>query len=611
MRKRVDARRRAQNQSAAQLQTKIDQGMALCQQGRLSEAERIFMEILRRQPDHFEVLHLLGIVASATQRAGWAVELIENAIRLNPKVATAHSNLGVVLQDLNRLDDALASFERAIALKPDYAEAFYNRGVALHDLKRFDEALASYERAIALKPNFVEAFYNRGRVLQDLKRFDDALASYDRAITLKPDYAEAYNNRGNTLQKLKRLEDALASYESAIALKPDYPEAYYNCGDTLQDLNRPDDAMASYDRAITLKPDYAEAYNNRGDALVKLMRLDDALMSFDRAIALKPDDPSAHWNKSLCLLLVGRFEQGWRLYEWRKKLAEPYAVRPFSRPLWLGEEDIAGKTLFLWWEQGLGDAIQFCRYAKVAEARGAKVFMSAQKPLRALFKQISPTINIIGEDEVPDNFDYHCPLLSLPLAFRTTLETIPASIPYLKPHEDKSRFWSEKLGEKNRPRVGLVWSGGFRPNQPAAFWSFNRRRNIPLDKLAALKNPDIEFYSLQKGQPAESEIANLTRNNWEGPDIIDFTSLLNDFSDTAALVENLDLVISVDTATAHLAGALGKPVWILISFNPDWRWLLDRTDSPWYPTAKLYRQNEAGDWDNVIHRVKTDLINLT
>jgi tetratricopeptide (TPR) repeat protein len=603
-------RSQAKNLDAVALQAKFSKGLALHQEGKLAEAERIYWEILQRQPNHFDALHLLGVIAKQTQQLERAVELIRKAIWLNPHAAAAHNNLGNALLDLKRPSEALASYDKAIAFKPDYALAHNNRGNVLHELKRPADALASYDKAIALNPDFVMAHYNRGLALVDLKRSEEALASFDTALALKPNYAEAHYNRGNALQDLKRPEDALASFDTALALKPNYAEAYNNRGEGLMKLERVEEALVSFEKAIALKPDYAEAHYNRGCALQDLMRPEDALASYDRAIALKPDYASPYWNKSLCLLLMGRFEQGWRLHEWRKKLAEPVATRVFPQPLWLGEEDIAGKTLFLWWEQGFGDTIQFYRYSKLAEARGAKVVMSVQQPLRALLKESGPTIQIIDQDEVPTDFDYHCPLLSLPLAFGTTLETIPANIPYLKANAEKSLFWKEKLGAKNKPRVGLVWSGGFRPNQPE-LWSVNSRRNIPLAKLAVLKNPDIEFYSLQKGQPAESEIANLTRNNWEGPDIIDFTSLLNDFSDTAALVENLDLVISVDTATAHLAGALGKLVWILISFNPDWRWLLDRTDSPWYPTAKLYRQKKAGDWDNVIHRVKTDLINLT
>jgi hypothetical protein len=308
-------------------------------------------------------------------------------------------------------------------------------------------------------------------------------------------------------------------------------------------------------------------------------------------------------------LQLGRFEHGWRQYEWRKKGDKPIAARNFPQRPWLGEEDIAGKTLFLWYEQGFGDTIQFCRYAKLAEARGAKVVMAVQRPLRALLKESFPTIQFIDQDEVPTDFGYHCPLMSLPLAFGTTLATIPANIPYLEADAEKSLFWREKLGAKNKPRVGLVWSGGFRPNQPE-LWAVNRRRNIPLAKLAMLKNPDIEFYSLQKGEAAEAELADAMRNHCDGPRIIDVTGLLDDFSDTAALTENLDLVISVDTSTAHLAGALGKPVWILNRVDTCWRWLLDRTDSPWYPTARLYRQEKAGDWDAVVQRVKTDLMSF-
>ena len=306
---------------------------------------------------------------------------------------------------------------------------------------------------------------------------------------------------------------------------------------------------------------------------------------------------------------MGRLEQGWRQFEWRKKLKKPLGVRRYPQPLWLGAGNIAGKTLFLYWEQGLGDTIQFCRYALSAEMLGAKVVLSVQQPLRELLQQISPTIRIIGPIEAPTDFDYHCPLMSLPLAFKTTLSNIPADIPYLKSDLEKSHFWKEKLGEKNKLRVGLVWSGGFRPYQMES-WTINNRRNIPLAKLAVLKDPNIEFYSLQKGEPAKSELAGLMRDNWDGPHIIDFTSQLHDFSDTAALVEILDSVISVDTSTAHLAGALGKPVWILNRFDTCWRWLLEREDSPWYPTVKLYRQDRPGHWDDVVWRIKMHLTSL-
>jgi tetratricopeptide (TPR) repeat protein len=602
-----DAHPQTQNLTAAALQDLFNKAIALHQQGRLAEAERIYEEVLRAQPKHFDALHLLGVIALQARRTERGVELIKKAIGLNASVPVAHNNLGYALFDLKRPEEALACYERAIVLKPDYAEAHNNRAFVLLALKRPQEALASCDRAIALKPDFAEAHKNRGIALQDLKRPQEALASCDRAILLKPDYAAAYNNRGIALQDLRRLDEALANFDKALALKPDDVDAYNNRGNTLKDLARAEEALASYDKAIALKPDDSQAYYNRGIAFQYLNRPKDAIASYDKAIALKPDHAEAYWNQSLCFLLQGRFDQGWRQYEWRKKREKQVAARSLAKPLWLGEKDIAGKILFVWWEQGFGDTIQFCRFAKLAEARGAKVILSGQQPLRELLKQLSPTIQIIDQDKVAAKFDYHCPLLSLPLAFGTTLETIPQYMPYFKANAEKSLFWKIKLGEKSKLRVGLAWSGGFRPNQPEV-WSDNKRRNIPLAKLAVLKHPNIEFYSLQKGQPAESELAELMRENWDGPDIIDFTSLLNDFSDTAALVENLDLVISVDTSTAHLAGALGKPVWILNRFDTCWRWLLERTDSPWYPTAKLYRQKKTGDWENVVQRVKMDLI---
>ena len=727
-------------------QARFIEGVTLHQQGKLADARRIYSEVLQREPNHFDALHLLGVIAAQTQQTELGVELFKKAIGINANVADAHSNLGIALQHLKRPVDALASYDRALALRSDDAQLHYNRAIALQDLNRPAEALAGYDAAIALKPNHADAYNNRGNLLReekrsaealasydrsiairpdnadvhnnrgaallDLQRPGEALASFDRALALKPDYADAHNNRGNALRQLqrpaealashdnaialnpraagayynnrgialmelKRPEEALASYDQAIALKSDNAEAHYGRGNALRDLNRPDAALASYDAAIALQRDYADAHNNRGNALQDLQRSEEALLSYDRAVALKPDfaeahnnrgNPlvdlrrpaealasheaalalkpdyteahynrgialaelrrceealasygnaialrpdytDAHWNQSLCFLLMGRFEEGWRQFEWRKKLRKPLGFRLYPQPLWLGAEDIAGKTLFIYWEQGLGDTIQFCRYARLAEHLDAKVILSVQEPLRELLKAVSPTIRILGPLEAPEDFDYHCPLMSLPLAFKTTLSNVPADVPYLQSDPEKSLFWQEKLGEKNKLRVGLVWSGGFRPYQTES-WTINNRRNIPLAKLAVLKDPNIEFYSLQKGEPAESELAGLIRDNWDGPRIIDFTSQLHNFADTAALVDNLDLVISVDTSTAHLAGALGKPVWILNRSDTCWRWLLGRADSPWYPTVKLYRQDTPGQWDDAVRRIKRDLMDL-
>jgi Tfp pilus assembly protein PilF len=366
----------------------------------MAEAEHIYGEVLRQQPNHSDALHLLGVIALHTRRPERAVELIRRAIGLNAKIAAAHNNLGNALRELNRPDDALTSYDKAIALKPDYALAHVNRGLAL----------------------------------KDLKRHEDALTSYDRAIALKPDFAEAY------------------------------------------------------------------------------------------------------LNQSICLLLMGRFEQGFRQYEWRKKRRdEPVAVRSYPKPIWLGEENIAGKTLFIYWEQGLGDTIQFCRYAKLVEARGVKVIMSVQEPLRGLLRQLSPTIKVIGPNEAPTDFDYHCPLPSLPLAMGTTLETIPAEPQYIKVDEEQRIAWSARLPSKTKPRIGLVWNGG-------SVYRGDYNRSIELETFLPILSTDADWICLQKGvrEKDRTVLRQVDRIAYFGDD-------LGDFSNTAALLDLTDLVITVDT----------------------------------------------------------------
>jgi tetratricopeptide (TPR) repeat protein len=594
----------AQKDDSPSIQNKFRQGVALHQQGRFAEAELIYRDLLQQDPKSFEAIHLLGVLALQTRKPQQAVELIGKAIALNPAVPTAHCNLGSALTALQRHAEALASFDKAIALKADLADAHANRAAALNALNQYELALSSCDKALALKPDYAEAHNNRAHALNALKRHEEAVAGCDQAIALRPNYPEAHNNRGNALNALARHTDAVASYDKAIGFAPKYAEAYNNRGNALYHLGRAEEAAASYELAIAIRPDYAEAYNNRGNALSSLQRCEPALASYDRAIALNPDYAEALFNKSVLLLLTGRFAEGWRLYEWRKKKANPIAVRDTPQPLWLGDADIAGKTILLTEEQGLGDTIQFCRYAPLVAQRGARVILEVPPQLTRLAASLSGVKQIVETGGPLPAFDLHCPLLSLPLAFKTELATIPAAIPYLKADPHQSKSWKDRLGAKTKLRVGLVWSGGIRPNQPV---SVNQRRNVPLAKFAVLKNPDVAFYSLQKGQPGEAELADLTHNRWNGPDIVDLTGAIGDFSDTAAFIDNLDLVITVDTAAAHLAGALGKPVWILNRFDTDWRWLFDRTDSPWYPTAKIYRQDTTGNWDSVLQRVKTDL----
>jgi hypothetical protein len=382
----------------------------------------------------------------------------------------------------------------------------------------------------------------------------------------------------------------------------------------LEHLNRLEAALDSYARAIAIDGALAQAYVNRGNVLRQLQRPDEALASCNRALALRPADAEAHLNKALALLAMGDLAAGWREYEWRWRCPDNALFkvkRNFAQPLWLGEEPLAGKAILIHSEQGLGDTLQFCRYVSKVAALGARVFFEVQAPLKRLLAHLEGVTRLLARGDPLPAFDCHCPLLSLPLAFHTSLSSIPAKVPYLRSRSDSSRpdrrmCWQEKLGAKSKPRVGLVWSGGFRPDQPET-WSVNNRRNIPLRLFAPLKHPGIEFHSLQKGQPAESELTDLAAEKWDGPALIDHTTVLQDFADTAALIEELDLVISVDTSTAHLAGAMGKPVWILDRFDSCWRWMLGRSDSPWYPTARLYRQDRQGDWSTVIDRVRADL----
>ena len=463
---------------------------------------------------------------------------------------------------MNRPDEALASYDKALALRPDYPEALNNRGVTLFWLNRLDEALASYDKAIALKADDAEALNNRGVVLMELNRLDEALASYDRAIALKPDYADALDNRGSVLRKLNRLDEALASHDAAIALQPECADAFYNRGNALKELNRPDEALASYDRAIALAPDHAEA----------------------------------HWNESLLRLLTGDFERGWPKYEWRwKSKALALRNRNFSQPLWLGADPIHGKTILLHGEQGLGDTIQFCRYAPLVAARGARVIMEVDESLRDLVSGLAGVSRCVSKGDTLPEFDLHCPLLSLPLAFGTRLETIPSTTPYLLAPAPAVASWAARLAGKARPRIGMVWSGAPRHRE-------DRNRSIALRTLLPLLDVAATFVSLQRDVRADD--AQLLQ---ERSDILHFGGDLRTFSDTAALISHLDLVVTVDTSVAHLAGALGRPVWILLPFIPDWRWLLDRSDSPWYPTARLFRQAASREWQGVVKHIHAEL----
>ncbi len=485
----------------------------------------------------------MGDITAAIQR-----------IRLNAPVETA-LNRAKSLQEVGKLSQAAQIYKIILQVQPNHAEALRLLGLVHDQQGEHKTALALIEQAIALKPNDANTHANRANALRGLNRFDEALVSYDRAIGIAPDHATAHNNRGIVLRDLKRFHEALASYDQAIALNPNYALAHYNRGNTLRQLNRAEEAIASFDRAIELNPQHA----------------------------------SAHFNAGFCRLLLGDFGRGLPEYEWRWASEDAAPPRPeLTKPLWIGQEDIAGRTILLHAEQGLGDTIQFSRYAARVAAAGARVILEVPGALKPLLLSRPGIDEVLARGEPLPDFEVHCPLLSLPLAFGTRLHTIPTADPYITASPGTVSAWGERLGPKTAPRIGLVWSG--RPTH-----TNDHNRSIALSALRPLLKPGFSYFSLQKEVRAEDQAA-----LQEMPAIRHFGDELQDFSDTAALTSLLDMVISVDTSVAHLAGAMGMPTWILLPEPPDWRWLLDRDDSPWYPTVRLFRRSLFCDWSLVI-----------
>jgi tetratricopeptide (TPR) repeat protein len=576
----------------------FEAGLRHLRSGEFVEAERRCHQILSANPDHADALHLLGLIKAQVSSLDLAVEYIARAIKQNPNNPEYFSNLGSMLQRRGQFEEAIKSYNLALQLKPDFAAAWNNLGRALQMQGRSDEALLSYEQALKIEPQYLEAINNRAALLFELERYQEALAGFDRLDQMRPRQAKTHHMRGFCFQRMARFEEALSSYNQALAISPDDAGAHNNLGAVLQALGRNDEALLCFDRALKLRPNYPEALVNRGDALSELRRFEEAFSSFDQAAAINQGYPLARWNSALLRLLIGDFEAGWAGREWRWKCPELRLIdRQFSQPAWLGDSPIAGKTVLLYGDEGLGDAIHFARYAPMVVALGAKVILEvpdALQPLLSDLPGISRCLPKSGRELPP--FDFHCPLSSLPLAFGTRLETIPAPASYLPaPPEARRQAWEDRLGRWDRPRVGLVWSGN--PDHKN-----DRNRSIGLRALSPILDLDATFVSLQKDVRADDKSTLLERS-----DIIDSTEHLIDFGETAALVSCLDLVISVDTSVAHLAGALGYPVWIMLPYTPDYRWLLDRDDSPWYPTLRLFRQTETREWPSVLDRVRAEL----
>jgi tetratricopeptide (TPR) repeat protein len=555
------------------------------------------------RPDEVNRLFGKAVDCHVKGRLAEALSLYDAVIRLNPNVAAAHCNRALVLQSLGKLDDALKGYNRAIRIQPNYADAYFNRAIVLRLLNRPGEAVRSYDQAIQYQPHHHEAYNNRGNALRDLKRLEEALQSFDQALRLKHDFADAHHNKARALREMGRLDDAVRSVDNALALKPDFAEAHFAKGTALQRLERFEEALLSYDRAIELQPDHAEALNNRGNTLKELKRFDEALKSYDAGVAMGSRVAEGYWNKSLCKLLLGNFDEGWPLYEWRKSKSEPFGFYNCPLPPWTGKESLAGKTLLVRAEQGLGDTIEFSRYAPLAQEAGAQVILAVPDVLTRLLKTLHPDIGIERLTAEPVTFDYHIALMSMPLAFGTTTSTCPAMMPYLHAEPEKVAKWKERIGCEGF-KIGICWQG-------------NRQSEIDLGRSflvrhfgAVARLPNVRLISLQKNDgveqledlPSGMKVETLGDDFDSGPDA---------FIDTAAVMECLDLVITSDTAIAHLGGALARPTWVALKYVPDWRWLLDRADSPWYPTMKLFRQPAPGDWPSVFDAMQRQLAERT
>ena len=545
------------------LQQTMQDAVALHQQGRLREAEKLYARVLKAAPDHFDALHLFGLAKAQAGQMGEAYRLMSAALKLNPQAPDAWINLANVL----------------------------------HALERDAESLDCLDRALALRPDDLNALENRGNALLALGRAQDALACFNDVLARDPRHGDALLGRGSALASLGHTDQALADFDASLALMPGHPGALYNRGTALADLGRYNEALTAYDRALAASPNHAQAWNDRGRALQALNRHADAVGNFDKAIALQKDYADAQFNRALSLLTLGDLPRGFEQYEWRwKRTGMRDTRRGYGKPLWLGEYPLARKTILLHAEQGLGDTIQFARYAPLLARSGSTVVLEVQPELKTLLAGLDGVAACHARGEQLPAYDVHCPLGSLPLALKTEPATIPADIPYLRVDEALTAKWRARIEALAGKRVALTWAGN-------VSHANDRNRSIDLGLLEPLFALDgVSFLSIQRelrGNDAEL-LARYANVSHLGGD-------LADMADTAAIVALADLTISVDTSVVHLAGALGRPVWVMLPFAPDWRWTLTGDSSPWYPQARLFRQPALGDWPSLLATLRAEL----
>jgi tetratricopeptide (TPR) repeat protein len=576
-------------------------GLILYRQGNLDAAITHYQHVLRLNPDYVETHFNMGNALRNRGNMSEAIACYRQALRRQPDHVWALNNLGALLIDQGELDEAMSYLQQALRLQPNLAETNNNLGNALARIDRLQEACSFFHRALQFNPNFAEAWYNLGNTLKRLDKLEEAISHFRQALRCKPNFAKACNNLGSALTQQDKLEEGIGWYREALRLRPDYAAAHYNLANALADQDKLDEAVHSYRQSLQLQPNYAKAYTNLGNLYQQRGQLEEALTCYDQALRQDPDHAETHFNRALLWLLMGDWTKGWSEYDWRFRIKD-FPPHSFTQPRWDGGP-LAGRTLLVLAEQGLGDTIHFLRFVLLARQCGGRVILQCQPQLLPLLAECLGEQELIVQGKPLPAFDVYAPLVSMPGILGHLPTTIPAAVPYLHASPERVEHWKKELEPIQGFRIGIAWQG-------TPKFRGDRLRSIPLPQFAGLaKVPGIQLISLQKG-PGTDQLQALAGKI----PVIDLGSGLDEasgaFVDTAAVMMNLDLVVSSDTAVPHLAGALGVPVWLALALVPDWRWLLEREDTPWYPTMRLFRQTRYGRWDDVFARIADELQTL-
>jgi tetratricopeptide (TPR) repeat protein len=624
---------------------RIKEAFQFFKNGELLGAKKILDQVLELSPENFDSLYLYAAVSIQEENFPLAKKLLGEAVRIRPNSVEALFNLAVVFEKIDEAEQSLFTYDALLTIQPNHLKALYNKASILAKQGFLEIALKNLEQVLEIDPNLAlaaknyaeikmqlqmqssifeqnnnavsqfesqnfENLHNTGLAHFNKKDINNAIDFFKQALQLKPNSLEANHNLAMALEKTGRLNDALTYYKDALQINGESSPTLNNIGNVYRELGLLEKSRDSLLAAIKINPVYAEAFNNLGWTYYCLRQFQEANDCFEEALEINPNLIETKYNLGLSQLMQGDFENGWLNYEYRTQQPN-YKKRelPLDRPQWYGNESIDKKIIYIHSEQGLGDTFQFSRYLKPLADRGAKILFEPGITLLPLFQDQDYPVQLIKPGDVIPKYDFHCPLMSLPLAFKTTLMTIPNLTPYIQANKEKEKKWGERVSKISGPKVGLVWNGGFRANQPE-LWEVNNRRNIAFELISQINIPHIQFFSLQKGVEAEKILHDTKEQHWpeHTQNFHNFIRELHDFSDTAALIANLDLVISVDTSTAHLAGAMNKPVWILNRHDNCWRWLESGEQSPWYPSVKLYRKKYAEGWENIVQKVRQDLL---